>query len=124
MINGDAVPADHDYIVESIRLPGAAKAVGYAAGNMPAFGEQALPPGDVEAIIEFMKSISSATDEKPLEAWPEGYNGAVYLAEYDGEPDGAGFDQPGGDQPAQPVPADEPLEGNMQRIDPESGVVQ
>ena len=127
LVNGNAVPADHAYLVESIRLPGAKKAVGYAAGNMPAFGEQALPPGDVEAIIEFMKSISSATDEKPLEAWPEGYNGAVPLAEYDGEgkgKPGAGDGEPGLDQPANPVPADEPLEGNMQRIDPESGVVQ
>ena len=123
LINGQTATVDHAYTVEAIRYPAAEKQVGYAAGNMPAFGEQSLPPGDVEAIVEFMKSISDKTGEKPLEKWPEGYNGATYLADFAGA-EGGETSTTGTDQPAIPSPQDEPLEGNTQRINPETGVVQ
>ncbi|MEM6459805.1 MAG: cytochrome c oxidase subunit II [Planctomycetota bacterium] len=70
------VVAEENYLVESIRYPNRKKAVGYAGANMSAYSEAVLSPGDVRALLEFMKSISPAHhDGTVLEAFPEGYDG-------------------------------------------------
>ncbi|MEO1236541.1 MAG: c-type cytochrome [Planctomycetota bacterium] len=71
------VIADDAYMYESIRYPNRKIAVGYTnAGGMSAYPETVLSPGDVRALIEYMKSISPAHyTGDVLEAFPEGYEG-------------------------------------------------
>ena len=72
------VVADDAYIYESIRYPNRKKAVGYAGGNMSAYGPGQLKAGDVRALIEYMKVLS---DEDALEAFPEDYDGKTDVKE-------------------------------------------
>lgn len=64
-----------DYINEAIRYPNRHKAVGWANGNMSAYPETQLTPGDVRGLIEFMKSVSSNYEGDLLETFPEEYDG-------------------------------------------------
>ena len=72
------VVADDAYINESIRYPNRKKTVGYAGGNMSAYGTGQLSRGDVRGIIEFMKTLN---EKKPLEAFPENYDGKTDVTE-------------------------------------------
>jgi cytochrome c oxidase subunit 2 len=98
MNNGTEVLVDEAYIVESIRQPSAKIVAGFAAGQMAPYNEQALPAGDVAAIIEFMKSIDDEDPVEPLAAWPEGYDGSVPLSEFEGEAGDPATAETGGDE--------------------------
>ena len=96
--DGEAsVTADEAYITESIRYPNRKKAEGFAGGNMSAYGEGQLKPGDVRAIVEYMKSLSDDHKNEVLESFPEGYDGKQALdeaAENQAEADGNAGDTP------------------------------
>jgi cytochrome c oxidase subunit 2 len=56
MESGETVTADHEYIEESIKDPGAKVAKGFLQGVMPAtFGQ--LPHDQIDQLIEFIESL-------------------------------------------------------------------
>jgi hypothetical protein len=79
------VTADYAYMNESIRYPNRKKAVGYANANMSAYSEAVLKPGDVFALVEYMKTLSDQHEGEVLQEFPEGYDGNVEVDEFVGE---------------------------------------
>ncbi|MEM7626156.1 MAG: cytochrome c oxidase subunit II [Planctomycetota bacterium] len=76
------VTADAAYLNESIRYPNRKKAVGYANGNMSAYGEAQLSAGDVAALIAYMKTLTDQYKDEALQEFPEGYDGSVPVEEF------------------------------------------
>ena len=90
--DGDStIVVDDAYIHESIRYPNRKKPVGYANGQMVAYGPGQLSEGDIRGVIEFMKTLSG---QEALEAFPEGYEGKTDITGEDGQADTSGEPTP------------------------------
>ncbi len=134
LVSGGPVTVDYDYIHESIRQPNAKFAAGFPNGGMAAYPETQLNAGDIYALVEFMKSISShAQGEPALEAFPEGYTGDEELpAPTSPAPGSPGAGSATEDPAAQASAADEAAQadpqaadGDVESADPEaSGVAE
>ncbi|MEM9914899.1 MAG: cytochrome c oxidase subunit II [Planctomycetota bacterium] len=86
-VGEDVDVVDINYIYESIRYPNRRKAAGWGAGNMSAYAEGVIKPGDVYAIVEYMKTIAPETYPQgaDLTAFPEEYKGEEPLNDGDFE---------------------------------------
>lgn len=61
---GTKAKVDHEYIRESIMVPGAKIVEGFQGRNMPAFS---LTDDQVDAVIEYMKTLKPVAQDKPLD---------------------------------------------------------
>lgn len=64
IVGAGKVKVDHAYIAESIRRPAAKIVAGFEGRNMPSF--DSLSDDQVDAIIEYMKTLKPAQADKPL----------------------------------------------------------